>query len=84
MLLTSTTTPVTEPLTLFSSEKLRSCDRVRRSTEDGLHCATGYRQGRVHVVIQADSASDLDAALGVGEEDQWGRTGRLGALWGVE
>ncbi len=55
----------TERLTDATALKLRESDGVDRYQDCGWHCATGYKDGRVYVMVHADCRADLDDALGV-------------------
>jgi len=54
----------TERLTESNILKLRACDKIERHKDCGWDCATGYRDGRVHVMVYANSRADLDDAIG--------------------
>jgi hypothetical protein len=54
----------TQRLTESNISKLRACDHIERYKDCGWDCATGYRDGRVHVVVHANSKTDLDDAIG--------------------
>jgi hypothetical protein len=58
----------TERLTDATADKLRASDSVDRYQDCGWHCATGYKDGRVQVMVHANSKAELDFALGVGPE----------------
>jgi hypothetical protein len=53
----------TERLTQATMQRLLSSDHVDRYQDCGWHCATGYKDGRVHVMVHADSKVELDIAL---------------------
>jgi hypothetical protein len=53
----------TERLTDATTHKLRASDSVERYQDCGWHCATGYKDGRVQVMVHADSKAELDLAL---------------------
>lgn len=53
---------LTEPNIL----RLRACDHIDRYKDCGWDCATGYKDGRVYIMVHANSKADLDEALGVG------------------
>jgi hypothetical protein len=53
----------TERLTEATTRRLLSSDHVDRYQDCGWHCATGYKDGRVHVIVHADSKAELDNAL---------------------
>jgi hypothetical protein len=55
----------TERLTDATTHKLRASDSVDRYQDCGWHCATGYKDGRVQIMVHANSKAELDAALGV-------------------
>lgn len=54
-----------ERLTEASMHRLRASDRVDRHQDCGWHCATGYKNGRVQVLVYANSQAELDDALGL-------------------
>ena len=58
----------TERLTEASTGRLLSCDHVDRYQDRGWHCATGYKDGSVLVMVHADSKAELDQALGIRPE----------------
>jgi hypothetical protein len=58
----------TERLTEAAVGKLLASDSVERYQDCGWHCATGYKDGRVQVMVHAYSKAELDLALGFGIE----------------
>jgi hypothetical protein len=58
----------TERLTEATAHKLRAADSVERYQDCGWHCATGYKGGRVEVMVHANSKAELDLALCVDPE----------------
>jgi hypothetical protein len=55
-------------LTEVTTHRLRASDSVERYLDCGWHCATGYKDGRVQIVVHAASKAELDRALGGGVE----------------
>jgi hypothetical protein len=58
----------TERLTDATTRKLRASDSVERYQDCGWHCATGYKDGHVEIMVHANSKAELDLALGVAPE----------------
>jgi hypothetical protein len=56
----------TERLTESNIRRLRACDHIDRYKDCGWDCATGYKDGRVQVIVHANSKADLDDALAIG------------------
>jgi hypothetical protein len=67
MLFTDSALPI-ERLTDATIVKLRSADSVERYQDCGWYCATGYKDGRVAVIVHADSKAELDLALCIAPE----------------
>lgn len=68
-MVTRATTNRTELLNNETKQKLREADEVTRYQECGWHCAIGFIGDKVHVKVHANSAAELDRALGLGPKD---------------
>jgi hypothetical protein len=68
----------TERLTDATALRLRESDGVARYQDCGWHCATGYKDGQIHVMVRANSRAELDDALGTpgGPRPRPGHEGR--------